>query len=480
MVHSDCIPHQIHLTMGQVRKMGQGLGVNVKHSQMGADKGDVVVMLKPQNARKMLTSYRKSKGMRLQLTPEEFDATMKQGTGFFQMLKKYTGINKSDVISGAKKVGKQAIKHGSVVAGTAIGAYMGNPMAGAMIGKALGEAGEATIDSIEPTKAGVKLDLRKGISAGKKSIVSDAKRVAVEALDEQLDKLPPQYRKIGEKALAGEYPDSASAIRDAVETYARDSGFGLYGGAMVGGDKGMRKMGGRLKKGSPEAKAYMKALRDRKAGGKIDIGKTFRDLGKKIDKGFKKDISRPFMRDVGKPLEKELTSKKAMDVYKAIGKHAIEQGIPVATALASMAMGDPTGMSGAVVGNVAQQYASKEYDKAVGGRVMGCGRPRGRPRKVGGAGQTTGATLSTPFKQALRLNKNTYGLDLGNFSTENAPISSFTTNPRVRPSSEEMTLSPYLSTTAPAMNPFVPTYATQAGGTSCGYGGRGLYGGGLF
>jgi len=482
MVHSDCIPHQIHLTSAQVRKMGQGLGVNVKHSQMGADKGDVVVMLKPQNARKMLTSYRKSKGMRLQLSPEELDTTIKQGTGFFQMLKKYTGINKSDVISGAKKVGKQAIKHGSVVAGTAIGAYMGNPMAGAMIGKALGEAGEATIDSIEPTRAGVKLDYRKGISAGKKSIIADAKKVAVEALDEQLDKLPPQYRRIGERALAGEYPDSASAIRDAVNTYARDSGFGLYGGAMmgqkgmyrplIGGDKGIRKMGGRMVKGSPEAKAYMAELRMRKTGGNA-VGDWFKKAGKTIEKGFKKDIAKPFMRDVGNPTAKAFTSKDAMTAYKQIGKHAIEQGIPIATALASMAMGDPTGMSGAMVGNVAQQYASKAYTDKVG-----TGRPRGRPRKIGGAGGTTSATLSTPYKQALRLNKGTYGLDLGNFSSDNAPISAFSTNPRVRPSSEEMTLSPYLSTTAPAMNPFVPTYYSQAGGQSCGYGGRGLYGGG--
>jgi hypothetical protein len=459
----DFIPHQIHLTTTQIRKMGQGLGVNVKHSQMGADKGDIVVMLKPQNARKMLTSYRKTKGMRLSMTPDELDATMKHGSGFFQTLKKWTGVGKSAFVSGAKKVGKQVIKHGSVVAGTAIGAYLGNPMAGAVIGKALGEAGEATIDSVQPSKAGVKFSAKAGVKAGAKSVMRDAKKIAVEALDEQLDKMPPQYRHIGEKALAGAYPDSASAINDTITAMAsRDAGYGLYGG--------------RLKKGSPEAKAYMASLRARKSGGKVDIGKAFKDLGKKIKKGFTKDIAKPFMKDVGKPLEKELTSKKAMDIYKSIGQHAIEQGIPVATALASMAMGDPTGMSGAVVGNVASQYASKEYQKAVGsGLYGGMMRPRGRPRKIGGAGGTTSATLSAPFKQALRLNKGTYGLDLGNFGSDNAPVSSFHTNPRVRPSSDEMTLSPYQSITSPAMNPFVPTYSIQAGGTSCGYGGRGLF-----
>jgi hypothetical protein len=276
MRSGDFVPHQIHLTRPQIQKLGQGLSTNLKHSQMGADKGDIVVMLRPQNARKMLTSYKKSKGMRLSLSPDELDETMKHGTGFFKTLKKWTGINKTDVIKGAKKIGKEAIKHGSVVAGTAIGAYMGNPMAGAMIGKALGEAGEATIDSIEPTKAGVKFDARAGARAGAKSIYKDARKVAVEAIDEQLDKLPPEYRKIGEKALAGEYPDSASAIRDVVG--ASMGGFGLYGGRLV--------------TGSPEAKARMAMLRERKAGGKINIGKAFKKLGSDIDKGFKKEIAR--------------------------------------------------------------------------------------------------------------------------------------------------------------------------------------------
>jgi hypothetical protein len=454
VVRSDYIPHQIHLTTTQIKKLGSGLSTNLKHSQMGADKGDIVVMLRPQNARKMLTSYKKTKGMRLSLSPDELDETMKQGTGFFKTLKKWTGINKSDVIREAKKIGKQAIKQGSEVAGTAIGSYMGNPMAGAMIGKALGEMGETTIDSIEPTKAGVKFNPKAGAKAGAKSIYKDARKVAIEAIDEQLDKLPPQYRAIGENALAGKYPDSASAIRDVVGAMG---GLGLYGGRLV--------------KGSPEAKARMAMLRERKAGGKVDIGKAFKKLGSDIDKGFKKEIARPFMRDVGNPTAKALTSKDAMSVYKQIGKHAIEQGIPIATALASMAMGDPTGMSGAMVGNVAQQYASKAYTDKVG-----TGRPRGRPRKNGGAL----AMMSKPYKQALKLNKSTYGLELGGFSTDNAPVSSFSTNPRVRPSSSEMTLSPYQNMSSPAMNPFVPTTYRQEGGTSCGYGGRGLYAGGLF
>lgn len=448
----EFVPHQIHLSKSQIKKLGSGLSTNLKHSQMGADKGDIVVMLRPQNARKMLTSYKKSKGMRLSLSPDELEETMKQGTGFFQTLKKWTGIGKTQFLGEAKKIGKKVISDGATAVGTAIGAYTGNPMAGAMLGQALGKAGEKAVDSIQPSKGklGIKFDPKEGL----RSLKNDAKMYAVETIDRQIDKLPADQRRIAEKALAGQYPDASSFIYDATTAM---SGLGLYGG--------------RLKKGSPEAKARMAMLRERKAGGKINIGKAFKKLGSDIDKGFKKEIARPFVRDVVKPAEKALTSKDAMSVYKAIGKHAIEQGIPIATALGSMALGDPTGMSGAMVGNIAQQYASKAYSDKVG-----TGRPRGRPRKNGGAL----AMMSKPYKQALKLNKSTYGLELGGFSTDNAPVSQFSTNPRVRPSSSEMTLSPYQNITSPAMNPFIPTTYRQEGGTSCGYGGRGLYAGGLF
>jgi hypothetical protein len=454
----EFVPHQIHLTKGQITKLGKGLASNLKHSQMGADKGDFVVMLHPQNARKMLTSFKKTKGMRLQLSPEEIEMTEKHGTGFFRTLKKWTGIGKTQFLGEAKKIGKQVVSKGAMAVGEAVGAYTGNPVAGVMLGQALGKAGEKTIDSIQPSKGklGIKFDPREGV----KSLKSDAKMYAVEAIDRQIDKLPPDQRRVAEKALAGEYPDASSFIMDA-------------GMASVSG-RGV--LGKRPPKGSPEMKEYMAKLRGLKGnkGGKINIGKAFKNLGRDIKKGFNKEIAQPFMRDVGRPAEKALTSKDAMSAYKAIGKHAIEQGIPIATALGSMALGDPTGMSGAAMGNIASQYASKAYTDQVGrGMPIPMMRPRGRPRKQGGAT----ASLSRPYKEALKYNYG--GLEVASFA-DNAPVSSFKTNPRVRPSSTEMTLSPYQNLSSPAMNPFIPTSYTQEGGTSCGYGGRGLYGGGLF
>ena len=98
---------------------------------------------------------------------------------------------------------------------------------------------------------------------------------------------------------------------------------------------------------APEEDIYMM-----KEGGKFSFKKAAKSVGKAVK------------RDTG-VVKRAFTSKEAMDAYKKIGEHAIEQGIPVATALASMAMGDPTGMSGAVVGNIAAEHAAEAYRKKV-------------------------------------------------------------------------------------------------------------------
>lgn len=421
---NNFIPHQIHLTDMQIRKLGSGMPVNLIHSQMGADKGDIVVMLKPQNARKMLTSYKKTKGMRLNLNPEELNETLRQGTGFFKTLKKYTGINKSDVISSAKNIGKSVVQHGAEAVGTALGAYMGNPAAGEAMGHAIGKAGVSALDSVSSTKSGVTFNPRESI----KGLKADARAIAVEAVDTQLDKLPAGARKIAEKALAGEYPDREEFISGAMDAvkHAED----------------MRRMGG-----SVSMAEKMRRLRAMK-GGKVNVAKAFNK--------FAKDTKRTF------------TSPDAMKAYKQMATYAIHDGIPVATGALSQMAGDPTGMSGAFLGKIAADQIGKAT-----GYGLGIKRGRGRPRKINGEG----AKNSIAFKNALKHNFN--GLELGGFSADNAPVSKFDTNPRVKQSSMEMTLSPYQRMDSPAMNPFIPSSIEQEGGLSCGYGGRGLYGGDL-
>jgi hypothetical protein len=390
----DYIPHQIHLSPLQIKKLGSGLATNLKHSQMGADKGEIVVMLRPQNARKMLGAYKKDRGIRLSLSPDELDETIKEGGGFFQTLGKLTGIKKSDVLSKAKEMGKKALQDHEGELGDALGRAMGDNEKGKKIARSLGKAGSAMLDSAQSSKGGFDFSP----SSATDILSADAKQMAREVFDEKMN------------------------------------GTGLYGG--------------RLMKGSAEAKEHMARIREMKRGGKINIGKAIKSVGRKI-------ANNP--------------------AVKSMVKEGLSKALPMLGEMASKMMGDESGISGQEAGEkIANMLNSK----------IGSGRPRGRPRK---SGQGI-ATLSKPYRQAMLLNKATYGVDVGVGGGDNQPLKDFTTDQRVRPSSGEMTLSPYQSLSSPAMNPFVPSSYSQEGGTSSGYGGRGilnarrgkgLYGGGF-
>jgi hypothetical protein len=135
-----------------------------------------------------------------------------KGSGFFKSLKKFTGVGKTQFIDGAKKIGKNILSDASQVAGQALTAYTGNPMAGQMLTQTLDRAGGKTIDSIQPSKGklGIKFEPKFGLN----SLKNDAKMYAIEAVDREIDKLPPEYRGIAEDALAGKYPDAKSLIYD--------------------------------------------------------------------------------------------------------------------------------------------------------------------------------------------------------------------------------------------------------------------------
>ncbi len=79
---SEFIPHQLHLTKPQIRKLMTGKGVNIPYAHMGSDKGSAVVMLHPANAKRLLTGFRKSKGVRIALTPAEMEMSATEGRGF--------------------------------------------------------------------------------------------------------------------------------------------------------------------------------------------------------------------------------------------------------------------------------------------------------------------------------------------------------------------------------------------------------------
>ena len=434
------IPHQLGLAQHHINKLISGKPVNISLPMMGSGAGDVVIHLMPQNARKLLNAYKKGKGMRLTMHPHEIEESMMNGRGFFSTLKKgIKSVGKKLYDTGkeflssptAKHIGKNVIEHGAEAIGTAIGAYTGNPVMGSMIGHSLGKAGAEAID-------------KGGVKHGLKSLKNDAHAIALEALDENIQKLPPAYRKSAELALAGEYPNAVSNIVE--HEYNKYSG----GYGIKGRGRG-RPKGTHPKKGTEEMRekmARLRAMRKTKAttGGKINIGKTLRNA---FDPN-KNGVAKAF-KSVEKPLASSL----------------IHTGIPGVLGAVGDVVGGPVGgVSGSVLGSMIANKVGKQTG-------LGIKRPRGRPRKGGAV-----IPLSQAYNRALRLNYG--GLTLNNETTANAPVSSFNVNPRVRPSPSEMTLSTYQRMDSPAMNPFIPTSYTQMGGTSSGYGGKGLYGRGLY
>lgn len=331
------VPHQLGLKKAQISKIIKGEPVNISYGNMGADKGDAVVHLRPQNARKLLSAYKKGKGMRLMLLPEERDMTLSKGQGIFG--KEFDRFVK-------KTIGKKATK----------AIYKGlDKVAKPLVNKAV-DAGAMALTAYAP-------EFAPAIQAGKK------------ALKGYIDR-PSEYQKNPTKELMKDVNPVGMA-----EDYAK---------------------------------------------GQLD----------------------EYMKGEGKPRKGTQAMRDKMAKLRAM-KGAPKKGGMVRTMSAPMMMAPQPMMRRSV----------------------------GRPRSAVAVGSGI-AEMSLPFKQALK--NNFAGLRLDNTTVGGESISKYSVNSRVRASPSEMTLSPYARMDSPAMNPFVPKTSVQAGGTASGYGGRGLYGYGLY
>lgn len=106
-----------------------------------------------------------------------------------------------------------------------------------------------------------------------------------------------------------------------------------------------------IRKGGGLGNSFRKPKEIRKAHTEV-FGAGPKQQFKSVGKAFKKTFNKDLGRDIAR-------------VGKVAGMHAMQQGIPIATTLASMALGDPTGMSGAALGNIASQYATDAYREDV-------------------------------------------------------------------------------------------------------------------
>jgi hypothetical protein len=402
------IPHQLGIAKHQAKNLISGKPVIIPHSMMGAEAGEHIMLLKPQNARKLLTAYKKGKGMKIRLAPDEIHHTIHHGMGFKDIASKmFKKAMKNPTIRSAADEGAEYI--GDEV-GDAVGEHLGNPILGDMIGDMVSQKAKKVIK-----KRG------KGSILDEKFSINDVKRTGKELFGK------------------GSILDRKFSIND-----VKNTGKELFGKGSILDEKfsindvkrtGKELFGrGKLKKGSAEAKAFMASIRSRKGGDGIS----------------------------GK-MKNAFTSKKAIGGLKTVGHYAIPATTSALGGLAGTFVGGPMG---GIAGSAAGSYAGDAINKKIG---IGMKRARGRPRKVGGAL----ASSSSAYQQVLR--NNFSGLTLNSAAIDNAPVSNFSVNSKVKPSSTEMTLSPYQRMDSPAMNPFIPTKSSQVGGTSCGYGGRGLY-----
>ncbi len=234
-----------------------------------------------------------------------------KGSGFFKGLKKYTGINKSDVISAAKFVGKQAAHLGAQAAGEALGAYTGNPVAGQAFASVLEAGADRAIDSGSA---------RKGLSHSGKAAKSLAKDIAISEVDKIIDSsnLGPTERRIAEKALAGKYPSAKDIIYDYGKAHmaSLNPSADTSGGGLKRRGRPSRKTGcGSAYVSTPYNNA-MTSLRYEGAGTPLlDQKFSVNDAGR----FFKNDVAHLFGR--GTPLlDQKFSINEAGDFFKHLGR----------------------------------------------------------------------------------------------------------------------------------------------------------------
>lgn len=431
-----------------MRKMMKGEGVNIPLKQMGSDKGDVVVMLHPQNARKMLTAYKKGKGMRLKMSAPELEHTVTKGRGFD--IGKAFDPKRNGVAKAFDKAGKD--------------------IKGAI----------STVDSgikrgISEADKGIKI----GVNETKKAVDEYGRPVAGIAIRQGV----PMVTGMVGSTLGGPLGGIAGSVAGeyAGDALAKKVGVGLYAG------KGMHP--------DDAKKQYMAMIRSMR-------GMSAEEKAKVKGSGLFQ-----FLHSIG------IKKKDAIGKMKEAGKKAVRYGATAVGTALGTAVGNPIAgaMLGEALGRAGEmgidsveptrkgirirkndsisnlkkdmgQVAEVALEKVIKDEVpaeyqdVAVNALQQKKKRLGlGVKVTRGkgvASMSSAYKKAMKANYD--GLVLSEVDG-NAPISQFSTNPMVKPAGDEMTLSPHQNITSPAMNPFIPKYYTQMGGTQSGYGGRGLF-----
>ena len=287
---------QLSISPAQMTKIRKGLPIQIKHGSMG--NGDVVVSLRPEKAKKMVSAYKLGKGLRIQMDEDEVRAS-----GLLGDLKKLgkkveKGVGISKIPKPIRDVLQDEAQGLIDTTGTTLGM---------MIEKATGdeELGDMVQQGISDT--GNELLSSQKLSLGSK-ILPIAKRSVNLVVDQIED---PRYKglakQIVKKSGAGLYGKAGSGLTGQGLRGQGISGQGLSGSGMrkrrpmpdfdeedIGKMKILPEQGRivikpypnrmpRFEKGSQEAKDYLACIRNNKQGSGF-----FKKIGKQIKKGAKK------------------------------------------------------------------------------------------------------------------------------------------------------------------------------------------------
>ena len=235
---------QLSISPAQMTKIRKGLPIQIKHESMG--NGDIVVSLHPENAKKMMSAFKRGKGLRIQMDEDEVRAS-----GLLDGLKKLGKKAEKSIVDVGNKVAKP-IKKGisqipkpvrDVLQEKAQGLIdtTGTTL-GMMIGKATGdeELGDMVQRGISDT--GNELLSGQKLSLGSKILPITKRRLNL-VVDEIED---PKYKalakQIVKKSGAGLYGKAGSGL-----TGQGLRGQGLSGQGLSGSGMRKRYTGGKPK-----------------------------------------------------------------------------------------------------------------------------------------------------------------------------------------------------------------------------------------
>ena len=94
---------QISISPAQLSKIRRGLPIQLKHDSMGS--GDLVIAVHPENAKKMMSAYKRGKGLRITMDENEVRAS-----GLLDGIKRLGKKVEKGVLDAGNKVAKPAKK----------------------------------------------------------------------------------------------------------------------------------------------------------------------------------------------------------------------------------------------------------------------------------------------------------------------------------------------------------------------------------